>query len=223
MCAHYLGLTIAEINQLVDMLTEQAEGGEDTGVAGVPAHSGDAANLAFAGVGVEAYPKSVVPIIAPTFDTAVGVPELRPGTLQTVKSQWGFEQEWTPQPVFNTRIESADKPMWRAPMEHERCVIACRWFYESHRSETVTSERTGRQVKRQYVFRVPGEPVMLIGGVRRGNQFSMITTEANASMEPIHPRMPLIMRQGELDLWLSPDYRALADRSEIALESRPVR
>ena len=60
---------------------------------------------------------------------------------------------------------------------------------------------------------------MLIGGVRRGSQFSMVTTQANADMEPIHPRMPLIVRQGELDLWLGPDYRALADRSDIPLES----
>ena len=144
------------------------------------------------------------------------------GSLRTAEAQWGFEQQWTPQPVFNTRIESADKPMWRASMEHDRCVIACRWFYESHGSETAVSERTGRQIKQQYVFRVPDEPVILIGGVRRGSQFSMVTTQANADMKPIHPRMPLIVRQGELDLWLGPDYRALADRSDIPLESKPV-
>lgn len=215
MCAHYLGLTDAELERLIDELTMQYHHSR----AQAETHAG----TEFAGVGVEAYPKSVVPIIVPAFDTAVGVPELVNGSLQTAEAQWGFEQQWTPQPVFNTRIESADKPMWRAPMEHDRCVIACRWFYESHGSETAVSERTGRQIKQQYVFRVPDEPVMLIGGVRRGSQFSMVTTQANADMKPIHPRMPLIVRQGELDLWLGPDYRALADRSDIPLESKPVR
>ena len=213
MCAHYLGLTDAELERLVDELTMQCQ----------RSRARVGADDEFAGVGVEAYPKSVVPIIVPKFDTAVGVPELEPGSLETARAQWGFEQQWTPQPVFNTRIESADKPMWRAPMEHDRCVIACRWFYESHGSEMAVSARTGRKIKQQYVFRVPDEPVMLIGSVRRGSQFSMVTTQANADMEPIHPRMPLIVRQGELDLWLGPDYRALADRSDIPLESKPVR
>lgn len=188
MCAHYLGLTDAELERLVDELTMQCQ----------RSRARVGADDEFAGVGVEAYPKSVVPIIVPKFDTAVGVPELEPGSLETARAQWGFEQQWTPQPVFNTRIESADKPMWRAPMEHDRCVIACRWFYESHGSEMAVSARTGRKIKQQYVFRVPDEPVMLIGGVRRGSQFSMVTTQANADMEPIHPRMPLIVRQGEL-------------------------
>ncbi|WP_241486714.1 hypothetical protein [Bifidobacterium animalis] len=69
MCAHYLGLTMAEVGRLVDELT-----------AAEPA-AGE-----FAGVGVEAYPKSVVPIIVPAFDTAVGVPELVNGSLRTAEA-----------------------------------------------------------------------------------------------------------------------------------------
>ena len=69
MCAHYLGLTDAELERLVDELTMQCQ----------RSRARVGADDEFAGVGVEAYPKSVVPIIVPKFDTAVGVPELEPG------------------------------------------------------------------------------------------------------------------------------------------------
>ena len=56
----------------------------------------------------------------------------------------------------------------------------------------------------------------------KGDAFSMVTTDANADMAPIHHRMPLIVRQEELPLWLGPDFMELADRSSIHLEARPA-
>lgn len=50
----------------------------------------------------------------------------------------------------------------------------------------------------------------------------MVTTEANEDMTPIHHRMPLVVRQEELPLWLGPGYQELADRSSIKLEVEPV-
>ncbi|HIX14189.1 MAG TPA: SOS response-associated peptidase [Candidatus Hungatella pullicola] len=35
-----------------------------------------------------------------------------------------------------------------------------------------------------------------------GNHFVILTTEANDSMRPVHPRMPLILEQNELEGWL---------------------
>jgi len=52
--------------------------------------------------------------------------------------------------------------------------------------------------------------------------FSMVMTDANADMAPIHHRMPLIVHQEELPLWFGPDYQQLTDRSEIRLEARPA-
>ncbi len=122
--------------------------------------------------------------------------------------------------MFNTRIESVEKPTWRESMEHRRCVIPVRAFFEAHREETCSSPKTGRSVKRQYEFRVPGQDVILIGCTWRGGTFSVVTTEANADMAPIHHRMPLVVRQEELPLWLGPGYRKLADRSSIRLEAK---
>lgn len=170
--------------------------------------------------GPQAYPNSVAPLIVPTFDTAKDPRILTEDALAAKELAWGFEEPWKPGVVFNTRIESAMKPTWRESMEHRRCVIPVTSFFETHRSETYPSPKTGKPLKRQYEFRVPNQEVMLIGCIRRDNRFSMVTTEANADMAPIHHRMPLVLRREELPLWLSADYRKLADRSSIRLESQ---
>lgn len=184
----------------------------------------------------EAYPKSVVPLIVPTFDTAViapasvfaakspnaSLPAFAPGSLDVRKLSWGFEESWKPGVVFNTRIESATKPTWRESMQHRRCILPVHAFFETHREETYPSLKTGKPIKRQYEFRVPGQDIIFIGCTWRGDNFSMVTTDANADMAAIHNRMPLIVRQEELPLWLGPDYQQLADRSEIRLEAQPV-
>lgn len=171
----------------------------------------------------QAFPNSAVPLIIPKFDTAqTQEASLFDGVLEARNMLWGFEESWRPGVVFNTRIESATKPTWRDSMEHRRCIIPVSSFYETHKDETHASPKTGKPIKRQYEFRVPGEGVVLIGATWRGDRFSMVTTEANADMAPIHHRMPLIVRREELPLWFSPEYRKLADRSSIKLEAEPA-
>lgn len=184
----------------------------------------------------EAYPKSVAPLIVPTFDTAApaaasplatespneSLPAFAAGSLGVRELSWGFEESWKPGVVFNTRIESATKPTWQESMQHRRCVLPVPAFFETHREETYPSPKTGKPIKRQYEFRIPGQDIIFIGCTWRGDTFSMVTTDANADMAPIHHRMPLIVRQEELPLWFGPNYQQLADRSGIQLESQPV-
>ena len=170
----------------------------------------------------EAYPKSVAPLIVPAFDTAASAPVFAPGSLGVRELSWGFEESWKPGVVFNTRIESATKPTWQESMLHRRCILPVPAFFETHREETYPSPKTGKPSKRQYEFRVPGQDIIFIGCTWRGDAFSMVTTEANTDMAPIHHRMPLIVHQEELPLWFGPDYQQLADRSKIRLEARPA-
>lgn len=170
----------------------------------------------------EAYPKSVAPLIVPEFDTAASAPVFAPGSLGVRELSWGFEESWKPGVVFNTRIESATKPTWQESMLHRRCILPVSAFFETHREETYPSPKTGKPIKRQYEFRVPGQDTIFIGCTWCGDTFSMVTTNANADMAPIHHRMPLIVRQEELSLWFGPDYQQLADRSKIRLEARPA-
>lgn len=170
----------------------------------------------------EAYPKSIAPLIVPEFDTAASAPAFAPGSLGVRELSWGFEESWKPGVVFNTRIESATKPTWQESMLHRRCILPVPAFFETHREETYPSPKTGKPIKRQYEFRVPEQDIIFIGCTWRGSTFSMVTTDANADMAPIHHRMPLIVRQEELPLWFGPNYQQLADRSKIQLEAQPA-
>lgn len=237
MCAHYLGLSDEEVDRLVEQLSGERLERPESSPAEAAAPQYEQRELDYpqserrSSVSlreererrwVDVYPKTVSPVIVPTFDTAAGVGELTPGALERAELSWGYRMQWNPQPIFNTRIESADKPIWRASMEHDRCVIACRRFYEFSGTETRVSGRTGRVVKQQYAFTVPGMPIMFIGGIRRGDEYSMITTHANAAMAPVHPRMPLILHPTELTTWLGPQYMRLADRSAVPLAAHEV-
>lgn len=171
---------------------------------------------------LNAYPKSVAPLIVPTFDTAKDRGAAFAQNLAARELTWGFEESWKPGVIFNTRIESAMKPTWRDSIEHRRCIVPTPAFYETNHNETVISSKTGREIKRQYEFQSPDTPIMLIGCIWRGDCFSMVTTDANADMAPIHHRMPLIIRQEELPTWFSSDFMSLANRSNIPLESHPA-
>lgn len=170
----------------------------------------------------EAYPKSIAPLIVPSFDTAASALAFTPGSLGVRELSWGFEESWKPGVVFNTRIESATKPTWKESMLHRRCILPVPAFFETHREETYPSPKTGKPIKRQYEFRVPEQDIIFIGCTWRRSTFSMVTTDANADMAPIHHRMPLIVRQEELPLWFGPNYQQLADRSKIRLEAQPT-
>ena len=63
---------------------------------------------------------------------------------------------------------------------------------------------------------------MLIGCIWKDDCFSMMTTQANASMMAVHHRMPLIGRQEELPIWFRGDYASLANGDAITLECEPA-
>lgn len=152
------------------------------------------------------------------------------GRLVTVKLTWGFALEGRRAAVYNTRIETAldqlrrgRRGMWADAIAKGRCLVPVRAFYESHATETVASERTGRPVRRQYRFRLPGAGAFQLAGVQHEGQLSIATTAPNADVAPVHDRMPLVLGPGESGVWLGPEFARLADRSGIQLATEPER
>ncbi|WP_144743190.1 SOS response-associated peptidase family protein [Enorma burkinafasonensis] len=166
----------------------------------------------------DAHPGSSVPVYLPS-ENGLVVAELA----------WGFPLKGKAGAVFNTRLESALEQlerghgMWSGAIATGRCVVPVRAFYESHGTERVASERTGKPVRRQYRFRVPGARAFLLAAVQEDGRFSIVTTAPNASVAPVHDRMPLVLGPGETGVWLGPDFARLADRSGIELVSEPER
>ena len=154
---------------------------------------------------------------------AFGAPD---GQLAVGSFHWGFPVEWSSKPVFNTRIESAlsGRGMWRDLIQDGRCIVPAWTFFEPHATETVRSPKTGRQIKRAYDFADPAGAPLLMAALADGANCSIVTTEPNTTVAPIHPRMPLILRFEEVTRWLEgtvSDVECLADRSRLALDARP--
>lgn len=118
--------------------------------------------------------------------------------------------------VFNTRLDTAlrqlseGRGMWAGAMASGRCLVPVRAFFE----------RGGRDVR----FSMPGAGAFLLAGVAQGGRFSIVTTDANAAVSPVHGRMPLVLGRGESAAWLDGGpglLAALGDRSGVRLASDP--
>lgn len=165
----------------------------------------------------DARPGSLVPVYVP-----------EGGDLAVARLTWGFPLDGKPNAVFNTRIESAleqlrlgRRGMWAKAIAAGRCLVPVRAFYEGHMTERVPSPVTGKPVKRQYMFRLPGVRAFLLAAVQSDGLFSIVTTAPNASVVSVHDRMPLVLGPGESSVWLGPDFASLADRGCIGLVSSP--
>ena len=154
---------------------------------------------------------------------AFGTPD---GSLAVGSFHWGFPVEWGKNPVFNTRIESAlsGRGMWRDMVESGRCIVPAASFFEPHRSETVRSPKTGRQIKRAYEFAHDDDSPLLLAALTDGTHCSIVTTEPNRWVSPIHDRMPLVLHFEEVEQWLGgalSDIEPLADRGVYNLSVHP--
>lgn len=129
--------------------------------------------------------------------------------------RWGFPGFGKGQVIFNARCESAmEKPLFKEGILHRRAVIPAAWFYEWDRN------------KQKHIFYRKGQPAIFMAGCCRkfedGDRFVILTTQANASMEPVHDRMPLVLEPGEAVEWLLEDGAAggLLRKSPPLLERR---
>jgi len=127
--------------------------------------------------------------------------------------RWGFIPAWatdlsTIPMLNNARGETlAEKPMFRQAFRQRRCLIPASGFYEW---KAVPGQRTKQPF---YMSFRDGSP-MSFGGLwerARGpggmpiDTCTIITTEANAVLEPIHHRMPLIIERADWNAWLDPE------------------
>ena len=140
--------------------------------------------------------------------------------LDVSTMKWGFDPAWSKNVLFNTRVETAAGPersFWTESLQERRCVVPTLGFFEPHSSETTRSQKTGKQIKQQCFFEMPDESFLFIAGIYQQEHFSLMTTEPNQWMAPIHNRMPLVLRQDEVLTWFSDSYATLFDRTKVEL------
>jgi len=124
--------------------------------------------------------------------------------------RWGLVPAWSKGPdarfsMINARAETVDqKPAYRGPFRYRRCLIPTEGFYEWR------AEKGGKQ---PYLIRMrSGDPFALAGlwdhwQDPHGSGLetcTVIVTDANALIAPLHDRMPVILPKEAWDVWLDP-------------------
>lgn len=127
------------------------------------------------------------------------------GSLAVKRMRWGFLQTRENQKrlLINARAENVlERAAFRDSVLERRCVIGARHFYEWDRAKEKVEFHRG-----------DGTILYLAGIYKRfedGDHFVILTTEANASVRPVHDRMPLILEENEVKDWICRRERAEA-------------
>lgn len=146
--------------------------------------------------------------IAPTQDIQI----VRPtgdGGRELAIARWGlvpfFMTERPKTPHINARAETVERaPLFREAFRRRRCLIPATGFFEW---EKRAAERQPFRIRRRDL-----EPFAFAGlweyNTHLGEPVvsaTIIVTDANAVVAPLHPRMPVILMPEDYDRWLSRD------------------
>ncbi|WP_169979833.1 SOS response-associated peptidase [Tautonia rosea] len=146
--------------------------------------------------------------IAPTQPVAAVRRDPDSGARRCDLMRWGLVPSWAKDPsignrMINARAETvAEKPAFRHAFRRKRCLVIADGFYEW--------KREGSRKQAYFIRLKDGSPFGFAGlwDYWEGpdgafESCSIITTEPNALMEPIHDRMPVIVANDAYGLWLS--------------------
>ena len=105
--------------------------------------------------------------------------------------------------LINARVESVlEKKIFANGIRYHRAVIPASHFYEWN------------QRKEKNTFKSKDGEILYLAGfldiIENEEHFVILTTEANASTKPVHDRMPLILRQDQIEDWLRDEKAAEA-------------
>jgi putative SOS response-associated peptidase YedK len=163
--------------------------------------------------------------IAPSEDALVEV--LEDGRPQLRSMRWGLIPSWADDPqigqrLINARSETvAERPAFRAAFRQRRCLIPASGFFEWLHLAPEPAQaglfgdepkpKAGKVRKVPFYFSLRnGEPFCFAGVWERWNDpagepvhtFSILTTEPNELVRPMHNRMPVILPPEVHGLWL---------------------
>lgn len=149
--------------------------------------------------------------IAPSQDVPI-IRETPDGHYELVMVRWGLIPRWSKEPkteysTINARAETvAAKPAFRDAFRRRRCLIPADGFYE-WKKEGTAKQPFHIRMKSGADFAFAGLWECWEGEGRAIESCSIIVTEANDVLRPIHDRMPVILAPADYTFWLNPDQR----------------
>ena len=157
--------------------------------------------------------------------------------------RWGLIPAWAKEPnigykLINARAETAhEKPSFRAAFKSRRCLIPADGFYE-------WAKAVKGRPKQPWLFqmmdgsgfafaglweswRVPGGLTLTgsLAELEPGDTLetcTILTTQANETVAPVHHRMPVILPHAAFDPWLGGENVPLAPYPADTMTAHPV-
>ncbi len=124
--------------------------------------------------------------------------------------RWGLVPSWAKDAEIGNRMINAraetitEKPSFREAFKSRRCIIPTSGFYEW--------QKKGTGAKQPFYFYLKDKEVFGFAGLwetwinkQSGEELetcTIITTEANQVLKPVHDRMPVILKAENYDEWL---------------------
>lgn len=109
---------------------------------------------------------------------------------------WGIKPNWANRVIINAQAESvASKPTFSEPYSSHRVVVPCSGWYEWK------EEKGGKQ---KYLFSDIEDAPLFMAGIALTNNQNLVTltTQPNPQCVTIHHRMPLLLRDNDVESWL---------------------
>ena len=154
--------------------------------------------------------------VAPTDEVPVVRLAREAATRELVRMRWGLVPWWAKDikvgaKAINARAETvAGKPTFREAFRERRCLVAADGFYEWQKDGKLRRPfRITRRDREPFAFAglwegfAPPEGETILS-------FTIITTEANALLRPLHGRMPVMLEAADHGAWLAPQTKAPA-------------
>lgn len=133
------------------------------------------------------------------------------GKRQLAWLRWGLVPSWADDVkignrLINARADTASsKPSFRAAFKSRRCLIPADGFYEWQKLDAKHKQpfNIRRRGERPFAFAGLWEHWQKDGGLVL-ETCTILTTDANELMKPIHDRMPVILPEDDWARWLGP-------------------
>jgi putative SOS response-associated peptidase YedK len=150
-------------------------------------------------------PQTMQPVIRLSRDT---------GSREIVLMRWGLVPFFAKSPAHNFSTINAkaetllEKPMFREPFRHRRCLVPVDNYFEWQVTDTK------KKAKQTWAIGLKSEKPFAVGGIwdrwvspdkmTALESYSIVTTETNELLAPLHDRMPLIIAKRDEQRWLEP-------------------
>lgn len=133
--------------------------------------------------------------------------ERRPELLRWGLIPWFTKDLKKARKPINARAEDVvEKPSFRDAFKSRRCLVLADGYYEWRKSgKTRTPYRVGLRSWRAFAFAGLWESWRSRETGERVRSCAIVTTVANALIEPVHDRMPVILSKEAEATWLDPD------------------